>query len=251
MHADPHAHRVRAQPATVGAEPLLHVEGGAQRVGRPAEHDHEAVALGLHDLAVVLLDRRPHDLVVPGEHLDERSVTQRHVELGGALDVGEEHRDGAVRRGGPLDDGAVGAQPLSEVLDRARHERLHAVGAEQVGRLGHGLDGMRRPPQRTRRTPAVRGSRDDEPLLLELRDRRPGVPQPRAQHQRDDTEPDRAGHEEAEQHREPDHPRIVASPPPDPDLLAYPPNVVLGTVDLSANLGTSFSRCCGGRRRCR
>ena len=74
----------------------LHVDGEGEGVARIGEGDHERVAFCLDFVAGVPIDLRANDRVVVREGACEL-LGQALPELGGALHIGEDERDGSCR----------------------------------------------------------------------------------------------------------------------------------------------------------
>jgi hypothetical protein len=94
------APRVQAHPHPdrAGGQCLLAVAGGRERRGRGRERVEEGVSLGVDLHAATPSERRPQQPPVLGERLLVGLCAQLVQQAGGALDVGEEQGDAAVRK---------------------------------------------------------------------------------------------------------------------------------------------------------
>ena len=80
-------------------ERALDGDGAVEALLRGLEGDHEAVAHGLHFVAVVGLELLADEGVVLAQELLPRLVAEALGEHGRVFDVAEHDRDGAVGRG--------------------------------------------------------------------------------------------------------------------------------------------------------
>lgn len=147
VHTDSHPDRTLAQEPVSDVDGVLDGHGRSDCVASGGEGHHESVALGLHDVPVVGVDRRSHQPVVRAEHLDPLHVTELVVEHGGVLDVGEQDRHPAIWSGKPGQLGLVLGGPAGEALQgRAHHDAdaflAHPGGGVQC-RFHHGPHGAR------------------------------------------------------------------------------------------------------------
>ena len=96
VDAHPHAH-VDALGPTLRGQRALRAHRGGDRVARPHEGDEERVALGVDLVTVVLVERRPQQALMLGQHLGV-AATQPRQQPRRTLDVAEQKRHGATRK---------------------------------------------------------------------------------------------------------------------------------------------------------
>ena len=131
---DPHAQRLPL--ARLLVERPLQRDRAVHRGARLGERHHEAVALRLDDVPVVLVDQLAHDGGMGPQLADPAVVAEAGVDRGRVLDVGEQQGDGPVRREicpqvRSLDRLEQGRDRLKRVLD---HRRQLAAPSPPPGR---------------------------------------------------------------------------------------------------------------------
>ena len=129
VEADPHAHGRVLGKLSLCQGPL-DLDRARERGRHRLEGHHEAVALGLHDLAALSPDLAANDRVVLLEETEPGLVAQPLVERGRALDIGEHEGDGSVGGGHALQSGTIGLRQVGEPAQRPGHHGREASPAE-------------------------------------------------------------------------------------------------------------------------
>jgi hypothetical protein len=125
VDADPHAD-VDTRGPTLGSERPLRAHRGGDRVARPRERDEERVTLGVDLATVVLVERRPQQALMLGEHLGV-AVRQPRQQPRRTLDVTEEKRDGATRKLRDTRSYAQSPPPVKSCRVDGPPTRLHGI----------------------------------------------------------------------------------------------------------------------------